>query len=289
MNIEHCKLNNDNYHTKIDQSKIYVDYTNSRIKIIEFHNISAQNIRRIVHFAAKQHLGKVICNCDNEAYVSFLEAGFHLEGKIDGYFKGEDAFCMSYFIDSSRKLYRNRDKENIFLMKSLNVGNTFVYSENNFKYEIRTANENDIKGMIELFYNVFFTYPSPVYDEEYLRKTMNKNILYKVAIDDGKVIGVASADIDEENLNAEMTDCATYPQYRGQGILSNIIYFLEAELRNRRLITLYSLSRAVNPGINIVLSKHGYKFRGRLINNCNICGGFENMNIWVKNLSFERS
>lgn len=285
MSIEHCKLSDNNYYTKIDQAQIYVDYTNSRVKIVKFDNISVQNIRRIVYFALKQHLGKIICNCDTESFANFVEAKFHLEGKIDGYFKGKDAFCMSYFINSSRKLYRNKDKENSFLIKSLNARNTFVYRDTNFKYHIRDANENDIKSMIELFSNVFFTYPSPVYDEEYLKKTMNKKVLYKVAVDNDKIISVASADLDEENLNAEITDCATYPEYRGQGILSNIIYSLELDLKNRGFITLYSLSRAINPGINLVLSKHDYKFKGTLINNCNICGGFENMNIWVKNIN----
>jgi putative beta-lysine N-acetyltransferase len=285
MNIERCKLNCNNYYAKIDQARIYVDYINSRVKIVKFDNITVQNIRKIVHFAARQHLGKIICNCDIEAFENFVEAKFHLEGKIDGYFRGKDAFCMSCFINRNRKLYRNKDKENLFLVKSLNVNNTFVYDDTNCKYQIRDANENDIKGMIELFSDVFFTYPSPVYDEEYLKKTMNKKVLYKVAVDKDKIISVASADLDEKNLNAEITDCVTYPQYRGQGILSNIIYFLEKELKNRGFITLYSLARAINPGINLVLSKHDYKFRGRLINNCNICGGFEDMNIWVKNIS----
>jgi putative beta-lysine N-acetyltransferase len=284
MNTDSCKLNN-NYYTKIDQAKIYVDYTNTRVKIVKFDNISVQNIKRIIHFASKQHLGKIICNCDIESFGNFVESGFHLEGKIDGYFRGKDAFCMSYFISSKRKLYRNRDKENLFLIQSLNVKDTFIYSGDTLKYPIRNAKESDVKDMVELFSNVFFTYPSPVYDEEYLKQSMNKNVLYKVAVDNGKIIGVASADMDKENLNAEITDCATHPQYRGKGILSNIIYSLELNLKNMGFITLYSLSRAINPGINFVLSKHDYKFRGRLINNCNICGGFENMNIWVKDIN----
>ncbi|HCP15639.1 MAG TPA: putative beta-lysine N-acetyltransferase, partial [Peptococcaceae bacterium] len=27
-----------------------------------------------------------------------------------------------------------------------------------------------------------------------------------------------------------------------------------------------------------------YEYSGRLVNNCDICGGFEDMNIWVKRL-----
>ena len=54
--------------------------------------------------------------------------------------------------------------------------------------------------------------------------------------------------------------------------VANIIYSLELDLKKKGFITLYSLSRAINPGVNVVLSKHNYKFTDRLVNNCNICG-----------------
>ena len=114
---------------------------------------------------------------------------------------------------------------------------------------------------------------------------MNDKVLYKVAALNDKIIGIASADMDKENLNAEITDCATNPDCRGKGVLSNIINSLEKELKNNRFITLYSIARAINPGINIALSKQSYNYSGRLINNCNICGSFEDMNIWVKNIN----
>lgn len=275
----------NNYYTNIDHTKIYVDHTNKRIKIIDFNNISVQNLKRIIHFASKQHLGKIICNCTTDYLEIFIEAGFESEGKIHGYFKGEDAFCMSYFIITDRKTCSNYARKELLIKQCLDIKNTFIHHGGNSTYCIRNATKSDIKEMIQLFSTVFLTYPSPVYDEEYLKETMNEKVLYKVAVHNGKIIGVASADMDKENLNAEITDCATYPDYRGKGILSNIIYSLELNLKNKGFITLYSLSRAINPGINIVLSKHGYEFSGRLINNCNICGSFEDMNIWVKNIN----
>lgn len=81
-----------------------------------------------------------------------------------------------------------------------------------------------------------------------------------------------------------MLKAVTIPEYRGQGLLSNLVYSLEQDLTQKGFYTLYSLSRAMNPGINAVLFKLGYKYTGRLINNCHICGGFEDMNIWVKKL-----
>lgn len=275
---------NNNYYTNIDRTRIYVDLTSKRVKIINNSNITTQNLRRIIHYASKQHLGKIICNCTTESSEIFSDAGFKLEGKIDGFFKGEDAFCMSYFITSAREVCSNFIEKNSLVKKCLDVKNTFTTGHSNLHYNIRNANKNDIKEMIKLFSTVFSTYPSPIYDEEFLRETMNKKVLYKVAIYDGKIISIASADMDIENLNAEITDCATYPAYGGNGILSSIIHSLECDLKAKGFMTLYSLSRAINPSINYVLSKHNYAFTGRMVNNCNICGTFEDMNIWVKNI-----
>ncbi|PRR83458.1 putative beta-lysine N-acetyltransferase [Clostridium vincentii] len=284
MRADSCTLIN-NYYTKIDRTKIYMDYANKCVKIIDFNNISVQNLKRIIRFSSKQHLSKIICNCDIESSEIFIHAGFDLEGKINGYFRGKDALCMSYFISSDRKACKDFSKKELIVKQCLDVRDTFIYSGNKFTYSIRNAVESDIKEMIALFSTVFTTYPSPVYDEEYLKQTMEGEILYKVAVYNKKIIGVVSANMDKENLNAEITDCATYSCYRCKGVLANSIYSLELDLKNMGFITLYSLSRAMNPSINIVLSKHNYEFTGRLINNCNICSTFEDMNIWVKNIN----
>jgi putative beta-lysine N-acetyltransferase len=282
MKLDNHKDNN--YYTNIDRTSVYVDLSSKRIKIVDISNITIQNLKRIIHYASRQYLGKVICNCDIEASKIFSDAGFKLEGKIDGFFKGKDAFCMSYFINSNREVCSNFIEKNSLVKKCLNVKNTFTTGHSNLNYKIRTANKNDIKEMIKLFSTVFSTYPSPIYDVEFLKETMDKKVLYKVAVYDGKIISIASADMDKENLNAEITDCATYPAYGGNGVLSNIIHSLECDLKSKGFMTLYSLSRAINPSINYVLSKHNYTFTGRMINNCTICGTFEDMNIWVKDI-----
>lgn len=283
MKLDNYKSIN-NYYTNIDHTKIYVDLASKRVKIIDITNISVQNLKRIIHYASKQHLGKVICYCNMETSDFFTNAGFKLDGKIPGYFKGKDALCMSYFISSDREICSNFIEKNSLINKCSNVKNTFMPNHNNLDYIIRNANKNDIKEMIKLFSKVFSTYPYPIYDEEFLRENMDKKVLYKVAIYDGKIISIASANMDRENLNAEITDCATYPAYEGNGILSNIVHALECDLKFKGFITLYSLSRAINPSINYVLSKQNYSFTGRIVNDCNICSTFEDMNIWVKNI-----
>jgi len=284
MRADRCDLNND-YYTKIERTKAFVDLTSKRLKILDLDAISPQSLKRIVRFASRLHLGKVICNCDIEALETFINADFIQEGKIDGYFKGKDAYCMSYFINSDRKICSNFAHKNLLVKQCLNEQNTYVSNKNNSIYEIKIATENDINEIVNLFSTVFLTYPTPIYNRDFLKQTMNDNILYKVAVFDGKIVSVASADMDKENLNAEITDCATLPAYRGNGILANIIHSLELDLKNKGFLTLYSLCRAINPSINFILSKQSYNFTGRMVNNCNICGTFEDMNIWVKSIN----
>lgn len=279
-----CDTENDCYIT-IEKIKTHLDIVNKRIKILDSSNISFRALEKIIDFAAVNQAGKIIGNSDISNLKIFTAAGFCIEGKIDGFFKGKDAYCVSYFIDETRKIAADSVEENMLINRCLKTHGKYIAGgSNTLPYSIRTATQRDIGEIAALFSTVFSTYPTPVYDEDYLCETMNGKILYKVAELEGKIIGIASADMDIENLNAEMTDCATYSEYRGKGVLSNIIKELELELKNRNFITLYSLSRAINIGINMVLCKHEYKYAGRLINNCNICGAFEDMNIWTKNI-----
>ncbi|MNP81484.1 N-acetyltransferase YodP [compost metagenome] len=48
--------------------------------------------------------------------------------------------------------------------------------------------------------------------------------------------------------------------------------------------TLYSVVRAKSFDANILFSKIGFKFSGTLINNTNISGRIESMNVWYKEI-----
>lgn len=268
----------------IDEIELYIDEINERIKILKCKNMSADNLQKVVEFAQDNKIGKIISNCLTEDWEHYIESGFELEGFIEGYFKGKVALCMSYFSDENRKKIIDYNEKELIVKDCLKKSEPFSFVKNKHNYTIRDANENDVKDMVSLFSEVFSSYPSPVYDEEYIKKTMRNKILYKVAVFEDKVVGIVSADMDRENLNAEITDCVTSTEHRCKGITSNIIHNLEKDLKSMGFVTLYSLSRAINVGVNKVFSKHNYAYNGRLVNNCNICGSFEDMNIWVKTI-----
>ncbi|OPX90087.1 MAG: N-acetyltransferase YodP [Pelotomaculum sp. PtaB.Bin104] len=277
-------MSQTNYYTNIKGVEVLVDNINERLKILVDSHLSGSVVADITSFARAAGLGKVIANCRSKHLLSFKNCGFQLEGMINGYFKGEDAYCISFFIDRQRAVPADQAAANTILHRCV-VEHKRIAGRRCHPYTIRNAEQADIPQMIQLFASVFATYPSPVFSSDYLHKVINAQVLFKVAVEEGQIISIASADMDKFNLVAEITDCATYPEHRGRGILPNLILELEHDLQRTGFLNLYSLSRAINPGINQAFAKLGYTYRGRLVNNCHICGSFEDMNIWVKSIN----
>ncbi|HEX3030762.1 MAG TPA: putative beta-lysine N-acetyltransferase [Bacillota bacterium] len=274
----------ESYYLEIAGVGTFVDHTNQRLKLLEHQGVSEESIKKIISFARQEGLGKIITNCHIRLLAPFTNSGFVIEGIINRFYQGEDAFCVSYFLDAKRGKASNWKKEEAILYQCLRDTRPFMPRAHE-DYSIRQATVHDIPQMVRLFSSVFSTYPSPVFSGQYLKQVMSQHVLFRVAEQDGRVVSVASAEMNPGNLNAEITDCATYPAYRGRAILSSLIHCLEADLKGKGYRTGYSLARAINPGINKAFSRLGYKFSGRLVNNCHICGEYEDMNIWVKRLS----
>lgn len=266
----------------LDNTVLFWDWPNQRVKILTYQNLSNNTLKRIKSLAIETGMGKIIACAPPSCQEMFLGQGFEVEGKIKGFLAGEDALCYSFFVSKARKHSVN-SYNGIFPFGAIWDRATAADKQPQLAYVTRNATEADISGMIGLFNGVFETYPSPVFDAEYLRTNMKSNrVLYKVAAYNDKIIGIASAEKDQANLNAEITDCVTNPQYRGHGILNKLISELEAQLETAGFICLYTLCRATQAAVNKAFFRQGYSFSGRLIKNCNICGSFEDMNILVK-------
>ncbi len=48
--------------------------------------------------------------------------------------------------------------------------------------------------------------------------------------------------------------------------------------------TVFTIARAKSPGMNITFARSGYDYGGTLVNNTNISGQIESMNVWYKSL-----
>ena len=266
--------------------KVFFDYYNRRLKILDYEAENYTNmIRRLAWLAESNDFDKIFVKARKQDFQQFLSHGYMMEGVLKYYFCGEDAYVLSRFSSFDRVHSEDLVKEAQLIEELIYHSAEEKKRRKNPHAEIIRAAEEHIPLLVYIYRSVFETYPSPLTNPDYIKSTMDRNIIYKLAIKDGKALAAASADIDRKHLNAEMTDCATKPESQGKGLMQLILSSLEEDLRKEGIMTAYTLARGMSIGMNRVFHRLGYEFSGRLINNCDIFGRFEDMNIWVKRLS----
>lgn len=151
-------------------------------------------------------------------------------------------------------------------------------------YTCEVAGEADAPVVAELLDETFRDYPSPL-DLQRVTSLIQSGASHFRLVRDasGHLLAVASAEIDRRNGNAELTDCASRPEARGQGLMAYLLAALERDMVEKMNLTdLYTLARADEVGINCAFARVGYTYTGRLINNCRMPNGWESVNIWCK-------
>jgi beta-lysine N6-acetyltransferase len=72
---------------------------------------------------------------------------------------------------------------------------------------------------------------------------------------------------------------ASFGAWRGEELAAK-----EAAMRPAGLRVAYTIARAMSPGINFTFAGAGYRFGGTLVNNTQIGGRIESINVWYKEL-----
>jgi putative beta-lysine N-acetyltransferase len=264
--IQHGKLNDRVYGMKLDKNKI-----DETVKFIE-------------ELSRKNDYSKIFLKVDNQSVQKLKNLGYVCEAEIPCYFKGEsNCVLMGKFLKSERRIISEQDVlDNVLQLaeSKTSVGELVKGMD----VEIAVLEPEHCVEMAEIYSKVFDSYPFPIFDSAYLEKTMKDNVLYAGVFFNNELVSVASAEMDLKNMNAEMTDFATLPEHRGNGFAVFLLQFLEKEMIRKNFHVLYTIARAISQGMNITFKKCGYSYSGTLINNTNIGGSIESMNIWYKKL-----
>jgi putative beta-lysine N-acetyltransferase len=242
----------------------------SRIKEILEEKAEANNCDKVIYYARKNEKRKL------------EKEGCHLEGLLKGFFEGEDAYIYASYLDPVRNKPVNPKEEKQVLEIVLKDNKDITKQQLPEKYTMRMAKKENAKEMAKLYDTVFATYPTPMNEAEFIIEMMENDVYFTVIEHQGCLVSACSADFFPQFNVAEMTDCATLPKYRGQGLLSYQFSFLEDKMIKKGVGTLFSYTRAVSVGMNMINSRHGYSFGGRMLQNSNISGRLEDMNIWYK-------
>lgn len=261
-----------------------LDFTNKRLRVDDYSGKIDVIYKRVVEIAKTHALTKVFIKSREVDWQTFLSKGCMLEGIYKGYFNGSDAYCMAMYDDLARRTsdYWLEEDQILQQVLSLPVKPDRPLVPSNMT--MRLARLEDAEQLSQLYNHIFQTYPTPMNDAIYVAKTMREGTIYYLVETHDQLISAASAEINSVYANAEMTDCATLPAYRNQGLMRLLIHALEAELVARQITSAYSLSRALSFGMNAVFYQMGYGYYGRLTKNCDIYDKFEDMNLWAKSL-----
>jgi beta-lysine N6-acetyltransferase len=242
--------------------------------------------RGIGGFAREHGYGKCIVKAPLSMSAPFLEKGYRCEARVPGYFNGEEeVLFLALFTDPARgqeddpaALDAVRD---LALAKADSDPDTTALPDG---FRLRPCTPSDAPAMSEIYREVFPVYPFPIHDPAYLCETMKSHIDYFGVESGGELVALASAEMDKSHRNVEMTDFATLPSWRGNGLALHLLAAMDEAMTRRKIKTAYTIARAVSPGMNITFARRDYRYGGRLVNNTPITGGIESMNVWHKPL-----
>jgi beta-lysine N6-acetyltransferase len=265
--------------------QLYVDPQNLRLRVDDYLGNTNALIQRLQEMAQQYAVTKVFVKARQEDWQVFLSCGFILEGVFKRYYNGSDAYSMAFYYSAERRTSDYWMEEDQILQQVLKMPGKQEDEKVKSSFPIRMATPEDALSLASLYGKVFQTYPTPMDNADYIKKVMEEGTLFYVVESDGDIVSSASAEVNTNYHNAEMTDCATDPAFRKHGLMKVLISALEAELFQRNIYCSYSLARALSFGMNAVFRQLGYEYTGRLIKNCNIFDKYEDMNLWVKRLA----
>lgn len=260
---------------------------NDRIYLMKFNPDSGDHLpTKLIELAREKQYSKIFAKIPQQQAKAFLQVGFQCEAIIPDFYNGKQTACLlGYYINSSRqqpataqvneqviKVCRQKQQEKL---PPVQLPDSMT---------LRPCTPEDVSQMARLYQKVFASYPFPIDDPDYIRQTMATHVDYFGIWQAGQLIALSSAEMDMDWGNVEMTDFATDPEARGASLAMILLAHMEQAMQAKHITTAYTIARAASFGMNITFAKLGYTFGGRLINNTQIGGQFEDMNVWFKAL-----
>ncbi|MFH1377320.1 MAG: putative beta-lysine N-acetyltransferase [Planctomycetota bacterium] len=265
-------------------SVIHHGQLNDRIYLMKASPRAPDLPLKLISMAQRLNYGKVFAKLPARQADAFIAAGYVEEATVPEFYGGED-ICrfLAYYLDPQRSVASDADELDAVLAVAKEKASD-PSAENDARQTARRLTEDDVEALAAMYCAVFKTYPFPIHNPSYLLETMRSHIVYYGIEDGGSLIAVSSAEMDTDAQAAEMTDFATLPDQRGKGHAVRLLKLMEADMTARGILTAYTIARACSYGMNITFAKCGYQFAGRLINNTNISGRIESMNVWHKRM-----
>jgi putative beta-lysine N-acetyltransferase len=268
--------------TQIQHGKL-----SDRIYVME---LCADDCPEIVYdfdsIAKEQGYSKIFAKVPSAVKGFFEKNGYVVEAEVPKFFADDsDGYFMAKYFDDKRQV-ADRAGEVLDIRETAKK-KMADFSGTDFGplpagHTMRVCKESDAEDMAKLYSAVFESYPFPIFDPEYLIETMKDNFLYFGVWDNGRLVALSSCEMDKEHGNVEMTDFSTLPVCRGKGLAKHLLAEMDKVMKEQGFRVGFTIARAISMPMNLVFANNGYKFSGTLVNNTNIAGCIESMNVWWK-------
>ncbi len=269
---------------QIGQSVIHHGYLSDRIYLMKYHPEDTELlIKHIIGLRSTHGYTKIVLKIPYSCQPFFSRCHLTLEACIPNFYpEHDDAIFVSRFFDPGRRRDAASDTIHTILQvcKDKKHGSSYVSEQ----MLVRPANPSDVHLMAALYHRNFSTYPFPIHDPDYLLISMNQGISFFVGEIEGEIVALGSCEPDSYASAVEMSDLVVDPSNRGFGLSKTILLYMENQMKENKIKTSYTICRAESAPVNLLFSGSGYTYGGTLIQNTNICGKIESMNIWYKPL-----
>jgi putative beta-lysine N-acetyltransferase len=248
-------------------------------------NQTGSLITTLDEMALEEGYGKIVAKIPASEWDAFNCADYATEAVVPGFYKGEtDGYFIAKYFSAARK-YTPNIEEFVRIVKQTGEGSTKNgHRSGKARREVDICKLSDAGEMCSVYRQVFKSYPFPIQQQTYLKRMMKKGVRYFCIRVAGKIAALAAAEIDLAGHNAEMTDFATLPKFRGLGLAGTLLSRMEKKTRKIGIKTAYTIARAASHGMNTVFKNGEYTYAGILKNNSQICGSIQSMTVWYKHL-----
>lgn len=257
-----------------------------RIYLMKYNDKRREELyRSMMELALEKNYGKIFIKVPQTQEDFFRVRGFKREAVVPRYYGEIDCLFLAKYLKKEReKVSDSQMQQCRSVLEATNSGSVPEDSSVEFPYSIRQLELQDIPSMSQIYQRVFESYPFPIHDEDFLKESMKAHVFYFGCFKDQRMIGLSSAECDPQTLSAEMTDFAVLPDFRGKRIASHLLEEMESFIGKSGYRTAYTIARAMSFGMNKTFANASYTLGGTLINNTQISGQIESMNVWHRKL-----
>jgi len=259
---------------------------NNRIYLMRLNTDDIHGLIAILDdMALESGYGKIFAKISSPAWKAFKSADYIKEAVVPGFFKREtDGFFIAKYFSIGRKKVQNVEKLLRFVRQAGEGSANKVHRRNRITRDVVSCKPSDAEEMSVIYQKVFKSYPFPIQQPIYLKRIMKEGVLYFCIRIEGRIAAIAAVEIDLVNKNAEMTDFATLPKWRGMGFAGMLLGHMDKKIRKLGVKTAYTIARAESHGMNLVFKNSEYNYSGLLKNNSQICGTIQSMTVWYKHI-----